>query len=294
VITRVVGRLRQLLRSSPGRPGPLHVTAKAASHVGYVRPENEDAWLIERILRAGAPPATLLLVADGMGGAAAGEVASGMAADVVSSRLTQFLRGAGRFEPGRLTAALAEAMSAANREIRDHAARDARLTGMGTTATAMVIVGDLVCVGHVGDSRGYLIREGRAERLTRDHSFVQHLVDRGEMTAADAARSQHRNALLRALGPRPSVAADVATRRLRDGDTVLLCSDGLWSAIDDDEIADLVSRVDNPARACAALVDTANARGGRDNVTVVIGRLHVEDAEVPGPSALLAVDANRA
>ncbi len=234
-------------------------------------------------------PATLLLVADGMGGAAAGAVASAMATDVVSSRLTEFFRGGHAVGPERLTAALTDALEAANRRIHAHAAGAPGLRGMGTTATAAVVLGNVLCVGHVGDSRAYVIRAGGAERVTRDHSLVQHLMDVGELTREQAATSPRRNALLRALGPQPTIVVDVTTRRLRDGDTVLVCSDGLWSALDDDEIADLVRRIENPARACAALVDAANARGGRDNVTVVIGRLHVEAAEALETSPLLAV-----
>ena len=290
-----LGRLYERLRPWPGaRRRPLCVTAKGASDVGHVRAENEDAWLIERFQGAGMPPATLLLVADGMGGAAAGEVASSMATEIVSSRLGEFFRVAYGAPPERLGAVLAEAFDVANGRIHDAAGHDTKLRGMGTTATAVLIAGDVLCVGHVGDTRACLLRGGRVTRLTRDHSLVQHLIDIGDLTSEQAVTSPQRNALLRALGTQPSVTTDVVTHRLRDGDTILLCSDGLWATLADDEIAEIVDRVDNPAGACAALVDAANARDGRDNVTVVIARLSVERAAVAAPTTVLAVDPNGA
>jgi protein phosphatase len=297
MMTRVAERLGRLYRRlGPWRGAgrrPLCVTARGASDVGRVRAENEDAWLIERFQGAGMPPATLLLVADGMGGAAAGEVASSMATEIVSARLGEFFRMAYGAPADRLAAVLTEAFDVANARIHDAAGRDATLSGMGTTATAVLVVDDLVHVGHVGDTRACLLRGGHLTRLTRDHSLLQHLVDSGELTRAQGVTSRQRNALLRALGTQPSVTTDVATHRVRGGDTILLCSDGLWSALADEDIAGLVAG-DDPAVACAALVDAANARDGRDNVTVVIARLSVEGAEVPGTDTVLAIEPNRA
>ena len=266
-------------------PGPMTVTVVAASHVGKVRPHNEDSFLIESL--GSAPghvsrpasqhcmPATgaLLLVADGMGGPAAGEVASAMATAVVSARLTEVWRHHDRPTRERVSQCLSEAMAAANGEIHSYASRDPQLTGMGTTATVVVLLEDQLCVGHVGDSRAYLVRAGRAQQLTADHSWIQHLLDTGTLSPEEAARSPQRHILLRALGPQPEVAVDVSEHPLRDGDVLVLCSDGLWSTVAEDEIVAVLSSEPNLGVVCDTLIDLANMRGGLDNITVLAARV---------------------
>ena len=258
--------------SSPRR---LKVTAVAASDIGKVRSHNEDCFHIESLGTDGA----LLLVADGMGGPAAGEVASAMAVGAISARVMDVWRRDDRPTPEVVSRGLREAMAIANGEIYAYASRDPQLKGMGTTATAVVLLGEHLCVGHIGDSRAYLVRAGRAERLTEDHSWVQHLLDTGALSPEEAASSPHRNVLLRALGPQPEVAVDVSAHHLRDGDVLMLCSDGLWSVVAEEEIVAVLRGEPNLRVACDTLIDLANTRGGRDNVTVLIARLDVEDRD---------------
>jgi len=167
---------------------------------------------------------------------------------------------------------LADAFDVANQRIRSRAEADSALRGMGTTATAVAIVGDTLYAAHVGDSRAYLVRDGQARRLTRDHTWLQYMVESGraETLAADDPR---RNALLRALGTKADVTVDTAHVDVRPGDTVILCTDGLWSVVDDDELARAVAAHEDLRTLCDTLLALANGRGGRDNVTVVAARL---------------------
>lgn len=278
-----------------GRASPrFRMTGAAATDVGKLRRHNEDCFVFQHLGRhadgfAGddtvrSMPATgaILLVADGMGGPAAGEVASGMAARTVAGRLSELWRSDRTPTAEHVTEALRVAMAMANGEIHRYASRDPDLKGMGTTATAAVLVGDRVSIAHVGDSRTYVVRGGRAQRLTQDHSWTQHLVDIGAVSAEEAARHPQGNILLRALGPRPEVAVDVAEHRLQDGDVLVLCSDGLWSAVADDELAGIVTARANPAVAAGTLVDLANGRGGRDNVTVLVAHVGLDRPDAGG------------
>ena len=254
-----------------GRPSPrFRMTGAAASDIGKLRRHNEDAFVVEPLGDAGA---ALLLVADGMGGPAAGEIASEMAAHIVVAHLVELWRSGRPPTPADVTEALRVAMAIANGEIHRHASREPDLKGMGTTMTAAVLVGDRLAVAHVGDSRAYVVRGGREQRLTRDHSWTQHLVDIGAVSADEAARHPQGNILLRALGPRAEVAVDVAEHRLIEDDIVVLCSDGLWTAVAENEIAGIVSGAADAATAGQELIDLANARGGRDNVTVLVARV---------------------
>lgn len=268
------------------RPAPrFRMTGVAASHVGQIRRHNEDCVLFEHLgsdadrapydeaVRSMPATGAFLLVADGMGGPAAGEVASAMAARIVVARLSELWRSGEPRTPGPVTEALRVALAMANGEIHRYSGRDPDLRGMGTTTTAAVLVGDHLSVAHVGDSRAYVVRGGREQRLTRDHSWTQHLVDIGAVSAEEAARHPQGNILLRALGPRPEVAVDVAEHRLHEGDVIVLCSDGLWTAVAEHEIAGIVSDEPDLATVGQALIDLANARGGRDNVTVLVARV---------------------
>ena len=280
---RLPDRVSRAVRTTP----PLTLKAVAASHVGKVRRHNEDYFLIVdvtgtggRVRSAGLEhriPATgaLLVVADGMGGAQAGEVASAMAANTIYAHVAESWRDSGRPTPGHLRQCLLEAMEIANREIHAYASRSAGLNGMGTTATAAALLGDQIHIGHVGDSRGYVVRGGCAQRITRDHSLVQHLLDIGELTPEAAAVSPHRNVLLRALHE-------------RSGDVLVLCSDGLWSCVAEGELAEIVTAETDVAAACERLVALANERGGPDNITVLVARFERarrDERIVPEPEA---------
>lgn len=260
------------------------VSIVAASDVGTVRPNNEDYFLIADLAR----PATtahgndafgdmiaaqpVLIVADGMGGAAGGEVASAMAATVIWSHLAQASHERRLRTPHRLRRSLVEAFRVANDRIRACAGKSPELAGMGTTATAAVVLRNELYVGHVGDSRAYLVRDGRVQGLTKDHSVRQYLIDTGAAGQVDATDGRG-HALLRALGPQADVQIDISRARLRHGDVVVLCSDGLWSAVADHEIADVISARRELRAACETLLTLANERGGRDNATALVARL---------------------
>jgi protein phosphatase len=260
------------------------VSVVAASDVGTQRRNNEDYYLIADLARTAATIhgndafATLLaaqpvlVVADGMGGAAGGEVASGMAATVIWSQLSQASHARRLRSSFRIRRSLLDAFRVANDRIRACAAKSPELVGMGTTATAAVVLDSELYVAHVGDSRIYLVRDRRAQRLTTDHSVLQELIDSGA-TATVAAATRQRHALLRALGPEADVRVDVASMPVEDGDIVLLCSDGVWSAIGDDELAAIVGDARELRAACSKLVALANDRGGRDNATALLARI---------------------
>jgi len=229
---------------------------------GRQRSANEDSLFTR-------PP--VFVVADGMGGAQAGEVASKAAAESFDRELPDA-------PPERY---LRETIEAANRTIHELARRDPGLTGMGTTITAAIIDpgSEEVAIGHVGDSRAYRLREGRLERLTRDHSLVEEMRRKGQITDAQAEDHPQRSIITRALGPEPEVEPDVQTVPAQAGDVFLLCSDGLTTMLDDAHIARVLSRASSLEAATRTLVDEANRAGGRDNITVVAFAL--ADAAAP-------------
>jgi protein phosphatase len=242
------------------------VTLHIAEHVGRTdvgrqRSVNEDA-LVE------APP--FFAVADGMGGAKAGEVASAMAAEAFSGEVDSD-------EPAE--AQLSRILRDANRRIYDLAVSDDSHRGMGTTVTAAKITGDEISLGHVGDSRAYRMRDGELEQLTRDHSLVAELERSGQITPEAAEHHPQRSIITRALGPEPDVQVDTYTLAGRSGDVFLLCSDGLTSMISDDELASILRAATSLEEAADSLVRAANQSGGKDNITVVLFRLGGEGSD---------------
>jgi protein phosphatase len=235
------------------------------SDTGLARRANEDNFF------ARSP---LFVVADGMGGAQAGEVASRVAADA-------FVHGLP--EGGTTEQRLATRVLEANSRIHTLAQEDRDRAGMGTTLTAAYLDGEEIVVAHVGDSRAYLWREGELTRLTRDHSLVDELVRRGKLTEEEAAEHPQRSIITRALGPEPDVEVDTRTYRGQDGDVLLLCSDGLTSMISEQLIAGILRGADGIEAAGRELVDAANAAGGRDNITVVLFRLEESPEGAPPP-----------
>jgi PPM family protein phosphatase len=222
------------------------------SHRGRRRRHNEDAYVVQ-------PP--LFAVADGMGGAKAGEVASALAADAVQESGND-----GESGEARVAALIEEA----NRRVFRRASEDREASGMGTTMTVALVEGDEVAIGHVGDSRAYLIRDGRLEQLTDDHSLVAELVRSGKLTPEEAETHPQRSVITRALGTEADVDVDTFSVQSAPGDLFLLCSDGLTSMVDDETILDAVER--NRAdleEAAKALINAANRGGGEDNITVV-------------------------
>ncbi len=228
--------------------------AYALSDIGKVRETNEDSFVCQ-------PP--LFVVADGMGGHVAGEVASRMAAETVSAR---FAAAAGE-EP---TALLSEAITAANETVYRLAQEDSERAGMGTTLTAAFVAGSVLYWGHVGDSRLYLLRGGEFSQVSEDHSLVSELVKKGSITAEEALTHPHRNILTRAVGTGDRVKVDTGSFTLAAGDKILLCTDGLTNMVADGDIAAALSRDDDGAALLAHLVARANDAGGLDNITAVL------------------------
>jgi len=223
--------------------------------VGRQRSSNEDSFL---------ESAPVFAVADGMGGARAGEVASRIAVETLAD---------GDAGDGEAEAQLAETAQAANRRIYELAQKDDSRAGMGTTFTAVLVDGGDVVTGHVGDSRLYRLRDEALERLTRDHSLVEELVRRGELDPKDAESHPQRSIITRALGPEPEVEVETFTCPGRAGDVYLVCSDGLTSMISEERLRDLLRADGSLDEAAQRLVEAANEAGGKDNITVVLFRL---------------------
>src|SRR5947209_5923498 len=229
---------------------------------GRQRRDNEDSAF------ARAP---LFVVADGMGGEQAGEVASQIAIEAFEEALPD--------APGP-EERLAERVREANRRIYEVSRAERERAGMGTTLTAAYLEDASLAIAHVGDSRAYLFRERRLKRLTRDHSLVDELVRRGKLTEEQAAEHPQRSIITRALGPEPDVEVDTWTYPVRSGDVLLLCSDGLTSMVSEERMEEILASSDSLNAAAQALIDEANAAGGRDNITVVLFRL--EEVEGTG------------
>ena len=236
------------------------------SHPGLVRHGNEDAC-------AAAPEAGAFVVCDGMGGAAAGEVASHLAAETFLSHLTQPTNGNHSAKP---EARLAAAINAANQAVYQKSRRTPQLSGMGTTLVALLHTPAALWLAHVGDSRCYRLRRGHLQQLTHDHSLVEEQLRAGQITPAQAARSPMRNLITRAIGSETSVVADIESHRSQPDDLYLLASDGLTHDLADSEIESLLSAIPTPAtqsalvETCEALIAAANRNGGHDNITVLL------------------------
>lgn len=238
-------------------------TAVASSHRGLRRRENEDRYAL-------APELGLFVVADGMGGHTAGQIASQLACDT-ALRAIHALEGA----PVSPAEKLRQAAACANHAIFEEAQRKPDLTGMGTTLVALLASGNRMALAHVGDSRAYLIRAGQMRRLTDDHSLVGDLLRRHEISEDTARGHPQRHVLTRAVGIRRQVEADLAEITPQDGDLFVLCSDGLTTHLMDAEIGELAGRAGELQTTCDELVDRANQRGGEDNTTVVLVRISV-------------------
>lgn len=247
--------------------------AAAASHKGRVRAANEDSFGI-----CGAEG--LFIVCDGMGGAAAGEVASRVAVDTMLHSLCAPQKNVHTKEtdPGPMTkrpdsevpATLRAAVSEANHLIFSQAANDARLHGMGTTLVTLLAQEKKAWIAHVGDSRCYRYRGGALEQLTHDHSLVDEQVKLGQLTREEAERSPLRNVITRAVGSQRSVTAEVAEIDVEPGDLFLLCSDGLTRELPDARVEGVLGETADLDAICARLIDAANEAGGRDNVTCIV------------------------
>jgi protein phosphatase len=280
------------------KPVTVRLELGAKTHVGNVRPNNEDQYLIlyfgkalavldsslpaEQRVRLTDHEGHGLLVADGMGGHAAGEHASAL---VVNEVLKYALETAKWFfrlddpDENVRVRLLREVLQRIDRDLVEEGRRDPTRLGMGTTLTAATIIGNGAFIVHVGDSRAYLLRNGQLIQLTRDHTHAQDMVDRGKLSPEEAQKHRLRHLLSNTLGGMPGVEPDIIKVYLADGDRLLLCTDGLTDPVSDGEITEILKANPEAKGACGALVDAALARGGPDNVTVVLANSSIK--EVP-------------
>jgi protein phosphatase len=246
----------------------MRLVIGAATDVGRIREINEDGYLVDEGMG-------LIAVADGMGGHRAGEVASATALEALRASV-------------RKGNPLREAIEAANDAVFEKSSSNDDFRGMGTTLTAGTLAaGNTLIVGHVGDSRAYLLRDGEFRQLTTDHSRVQELVDDGRLTADEAAVHPMRNIVTRALGVDSSVDVDVYPLQLELGDVVLFCSDGLTGMLQDEFVGAELRRESDPTRVATRLVDEANRAGGEDNITVIVVGVVDEPPDRPDPKATI-------
>lgn len=265
------------------RPG-VRVRVAGLTDVGLTRDHNEDAFAWADLTtgeqhRDAAGHAIdvgargmIFVVADGMGGAAAGELASDMAVEAVLDTFAQNWTPAFGAVAEEFAQVLRDAADTANHRIYAYAGAHPEFAGMGTTVTIAALLGDTLYAAQVGDSRAYVVRDGEARMITKDQSLMQKLIEAGELTEEEAEVNDRRNIILQALGPDATVRADITTQRLQRGDTLVLCSDGLSVHLRAGDIAAIASRHDDPSDACAALIAAANAGGGHDNITAVVVR----------------------
>jgi serine/threonine protein phosphatase PrpC len=241
-----------------------------ATHTGMVRSHNEDSIAVE-------PDIGLAVLADGMGGYNAGEVASGIATALISNETKEALTRVDPHTVDRSTGTVAAAallrdvIVKANASIYQSANSQPQYAGMGTTLVATLCCDNKITVAHIGDSRCYRFRDGRLEQITRDHSLLQEQIDSGLLTKEAARRSQNKNLVTRALGIEPEVEAEIHTYEVRPGDIYLICSDGLNDMVEDEDIALTLDALGgNLVLAAEQLVQMANDAGGRDNVSVIL------------------------
>jgi PPM family protein phosphatase len=248
----------------------MEIKAYGLTHVGRQRQHNEDSYLV-------ADEAKLFLVADGMGGHAAGEIASRIAVDSISEFILHTKEDDGTWPHAydehfkRSTNRLMAAVRLANTRVLEAMRKDARLRGMGTTVVACLADGETMSVAHVGDSRAYMIRNNQLQRITNDHSWVFEQVQAGMLTEAEAEKHPLRNVITRALGGALQVTPDASEIEVKEGDLFLLCSDGLTGMVPEEEILKLVTQSNGDLeKACQKLIEEANERGGLDNVTAIL------------------------
>ena len=244
----------------------MELIAAGKTDTGIVRSNNEDNFIVDE--KRG-----LLVVADGMGGHAAGEVASKMAVSIISEHLLgqQMFFGTYNSAYSPSTNNLNSAMRLANLAIFEAAESTPQLHGMGTTVASVLICGNRLSIAHIGDSRVYLVRSGNIEQLTDDHSVVNEQVNRHLITREDAANSTTKNYLTKAIGISAEMEADLSEITLLNGDILLLCTDGLSNMITEEMMLEMILRPQKPAAICDLLINSANTNGGKDNVTAVIG-----------------------
>ncbi len=274
--------------STKASAAEVRVKLFARTDVGQVREHNEDNFLVADITRRqrGLLEANrtttighhgaLFAVCDGMGGAAAGEVASQLAVDILFERMTESLDETIPLLRDDLARRLVRAVESAGLRIFQDAKVDRTRRGMGTTVTAAALVDDHLFLAQVGDSRGYVLRDGTLVQVTRDQSLVNQLIEAGQLTEEEAETFEHNNIILQALGTSDTVQVDLTFVELRRGDILLLCSDGLSGMVRFDDIREILKAGPEPIDVCKALTERANQAGGHDNITVIVAHFDGE------------------
>lgn len=284
----------------------IRVTVCARTDPGSRRTENQDRFMVanlsemdrqDPLMEGGedgdprpwpteftlGPRGAVFLVADGMGGAAAGATASRLATRTIFQVMARVWGTERSLVPRRFAGHLVQSLEQANHLILQKAEGNLDYQGMGTTATAVGVLDGILYLAQVGDSRAYLVRGAQGTQLTRDQSVVQTMRDAGSITEEEAERSPHMNLILQALGTRPKLDVDLTYQELRRGDVLLVCSDGLSGPVKGPEMSEIVAGTPDLGEACGALVDLANRRGGPDNISIVLARFQGDGLELPSP-----------
>jgi len=263
----IIARIRQAFSKNGGKERCARLLVGQRTDVGLKRQHNEDtvAYIIPKDPEILAKKGALFIVADGMGGHAAGEVASEMAVSTVSTLYYQD-------DDSDALASLLRSIQCANTMVFQKAMEHIEHNGMGTTCVATVLLGNVAYVANIGDSRAYLVRKGQVRQISQDHSWVAEQVRAGAMTEAEARSHEMRNMITRSLGSLPEVEIDIFAETVEEGDALVMCSDGLSGMISDSEILSIVERY-SPQECVYRLIERANARGGNDNITALVVRV---------------------
>jgi protein phosphatase len=277
--------------------GEIRVRLFARTDVGQVREHNEDNFLVADLTRRQrglmeanrqtsiGPQGAVFAVCDGMGGAAAGEIASQLAVDIVCEKMIEGLDDTAAVSRDELGRRLVRAVEAAGLRIYQEAKLDRTRRGMGTTVTAAALVDEVLFLAQVGDSRGYILRQGNLVQVTRDQSLVNQLIEAGQLTEEEAETFEHNNIILQALGTSDTVQVDLTYVDLHQGDVLLLCSDGLSGMVRFDEIREVLRASTDPLETCKTLTERANQAGGHDNITVIVVHFDGEGLKVVTPDS---------
>ncbi len=268
--------------------GEVSIKLFARTDVGQVREHNEDNFIVadltkrvrglqeqNRVVSVGLN-GNIMSVCDGMGGAAAGEVASQLAVDIIYEKMIEDVAADVQITRNEVARRLVRAVEAAGLRIFESAKSDRTRRGMGTTVTAAALVDDHLFLAQVGDSRGYILRNGTLVQVTRDQSLVNQLIEAGQLTEEEAETFEHNNIILQALGTAETVQVDLTYVELRQNDVLMLCSDGLSGMVRNDEIREVLKANADPLEACKTLTERANLAGGHDNITVIVAQFDGE------------------
>jgi PPM family protein phosphatase len=278
----------------PAQPkvGGIRMRVFGRTDVGRVREHNEDNFLVADLTRKRrslleedrtqqvGPHGTVLAVCDGMGGAAAGEVASELAVNILYEKLAE---GGPPRDRDELARRLVRSVEAAGLRIYSEAKLDRQHRGMGTTATVAALLDPWLFLAQVGDSRAYITRGARLVQVTRDQSLVNQLIEAGQLTEEEAENFEHNNIILQALGTADSVQVDLTFVELRRGDKLMMCSDGLSGMVRYDDLRETLLAAEDPFEVCRVLVDKANQAGGHDNITCIVASFEGDELRAPGP-----------